>query len=804
MVHAAAQRTGAAGRLRDIPDPPVGPAGGSVDPLRFHQTLAYDGWTVLLTGHDGSITSGGEGLWDLDCRILSRHQLRLGGQPLACLGSATVDGPRWSVMYLGARERGTAEGPELPQDRWSVTVDRRLGAGMRERIVIENQAMVEAATELSLEVGVDFADSLTRGRAGRRRGARSPTWRRTAARVVDKRGAVTGVVIRATARHGDRDDERGLRLTVTEGARPEIESDANGRASQTRRIRLRWPIRLPARGRWEIVLDYESFAEGGWRGPLDRPRRGALRDGWDTVRTRVDTPNSFVGLALDRAATDLLALRNWELEPSDDGSAWLPNAGMPWFSGLFGRDVLTTGWQAALLGPEPARGALDAVASTQGQAVRPETDEQPGRLIHELRRGPLSTLGLRPNGRYYGTQTTSSMFILALSEAWHWTGDIGLLRRHRATAVRAMTWAERLGDADRDGFLEYDGHAPGGLKNQGWKDSDEAIRYADGSIVPNPIATVEEQAFHYLALQRLAEILVALDEEPDEVERLLARAAALRRAWDAAFWMAEHAFYALALDDGKRQVTSITSNPIHALGAGIVPPDKARTVADRLLAEDLFSGWGIRTLSTEHPSYNPFAYHLGAVWPVEAATAALGFKRYGLDDHVERLVAGVFGAVAHCRDLRLPEALTGHDRAERDGPVAYPDGCSPQAWSASAVVQLIQTMLGIYPFAPAGVLALVRPRLPVWLPEVTIRGLRVGEATISLRFRRSSDGTTSHDVLEQRGHLVIVPAAPPDAVASEGLFEPILQWAVEHAPGRLGRALRIALGLDTVAGGGPP
>jgi glycogen debranching enzyme len=804
MVHAAAQRAGAAGPLRDIPDPPVGAAGGGVDPLRFHQTLGYDGWTVLLTGHDGSISGGGEGLWDNDCRILSRHQLRLGGRPLACTGPAIVDGPRWSTMYLGDREPGSASGPRLPQDRWSVAVDRHLGPGMRERIVIDNQAMVEAATELSLEVEADFADSLTRGRAGPRRGARSPTWRRTVARVVDERGGAMGLEIQARARHGERADERGLRLTVAEGDLPEIDGDGKWRASGPRQIRLRWPIRLAPHGRWTIVLDYEPFAEGGWRGPRDWRERDALRNAWDTLRTRVDTPNSFVGPAVDRAAKDLLALRNWELEPSADGSAWLPNAGMPWFAGLFGRDVLTTGWQAALMGPELARGALDAVASTQGQAVRPETDEQPGRLIHELRRGPLSTLGLRPNGRYYGTQTTSSMFILALSEAWHWTGDIELLRRHRATAVRAMTWAERWGDLDQDGFLEYDGHAPGGLKNQGWKDSDEAIRYADGSIVPNPIATVEEQAFHYLALQRLAEILVALDEQPDEVDRLLARAAALRRAWDAAFWLPKEQFYALGLDGEKQQVTSITSNPIHALGAGIVPLEKARAVADRLLAGDLFSGWGIRTLSTEHPSYNPFAYHLGAVWPVENATAALGFKRYGLDDHVERLVAAMFGAVAHCRDLRLPEALTGHDRAERDVPVAYPNGCSPQAWSASAVVQLVQTMLGLYPFAPAGILALVRPRLPVWLPEVTLRGLRVGEATVTLRFRRSSDGTATHDVMEQRGRLVVLPAAPPSAIVGEGPYEPMLQWAVEHAPGRLGRALRIALGLETVAGGGPP
>jgi glycogen debranching enzyme len=468
---------------------------------------------------------------------------------------------------------------------------------------------------------------------------------------------------------------------------------------------------------------------------------------------------------------------------------------VPWFTGLFGRDVLTSAWQAALLGPEMLRGALEAVAASQGRRDDPVREEQPGRMIHEMRRGPLSALGLRPHARYYGSQTTPSMFVLALSEAWHWTGDLDLLRRHRTAAQRAVAWSEHLGDMDGDGFLEYVQRAPDGLKNQGWKDSDEALRYPDGSLVENPIATVDEQAFHYLALQRMAEILVALDEEPEEVDRLLARAAALRVAFDRAFWLPDEGFYAVALDPGKHPVASITSNPIHALGAGMIPRERALATADRLLAPDLFSGWGIRTLSTEHPSYNPFAYHLGAVWPVENATAALGFKRYGFDDHVERLASGLVAAMAHCSGGRLPEALTGHDRDELDHPLAYPGGNSPQAWSASATIQLVQALLGLYPFAPAGLLALVRPRLPAWLPALTLRRLRVGDATVSIRFERNADGSAGHEVLEGDGHLLVVPAPPPDA---EGLgpLEGLASFGLAHAPGRLGRALRIALGLE--------
>jgi glycogen debranching enzyme len=416
-------------------------------------------------------------------------------------------------------------------------------------------------------------------------------------------------------------------------------------------------------------------------------------------------------------------------------------------------------------------------------------------MVHEMRRGPLSMLGVRPHQAYYGSQTTGSMFVLALSELWHWTADDDLLLRHRGAAIEAIEWAENLGDRDGDGFLEYRQRNPDGLKNQGWKDSDEAIRYPDGRFAENPIATVEEQALHYLALQRMAEILVALEEHPGRPAELLRRAARLRGAWHSAYWLPEHRFYALALDRDRLPIATIASNAGHALGAGIVPPEHAPAVADRLLAPDMFSGWGVRTLSSGHPAYNPFAYHLGAVWPVENATIALGFKRYGLDDHLDQLAEGFFGAVAHCRDFRLPEALTGHDREDLPTPLPYPGSTSPQAWSASAVTQFVQVMLGLYPFAPAQVLGLVRPRLPAWLSEVTVHGLRVGDATVTLAFERAEDGTAHHRIVERDGHLRVLEMPPPDAVtAGDGIVPRLLGWGLEHAPGRRATALRIAMG----------
>jgi glycogen debranching enzyme len=347
---------------------------------------------------------------------------------------------------------------------------------------------------------------------------------------------------------------------------------------------------------------------------------------------------------------------------------------------------------------------------------------------------------------------------------------------------------------DGDGFLEYQQRSPVGIKNQAWKDSHEAIRYPDGGQVPNPIATVEEQAFHYLALVRMAEACVALDDDA-AAETYLDRAQRLRDAWHAAYWMPDEGFYAMALDPNKRQVRSIGSNPVHALAADIVPAAFAPLVAERLMEPDLFSGWGIRTLSDQHPSFNPWAYHLGTVWPVENATFALGLKRYGLDGHVDRLVRALLEAARGLPGMRLPELIGGQSRDDLPYPAAYPDANCPQAWSASATIQLVQIMLGIYPFAPLAILALVRPRLPEGIDEVTVHDLRVGHARVSLRFRRRDDGSAAHEVLSRSGTLVVVEAPPPRPATSTSLGETIARAAFEHAPGRLARAARLALGL---------
>ena len=772
-------------RRAPVGAPPSGPTGADVDPIRPARSVAYGGYTVLVCGADGAIDAPDSGLFDLDTRILSRYVLALDGQRPSAVGSCVGLADHWSTTLHVRRSGGTASGPHLPQDAWAIHVDRRIGCGMAETITISNESMVAARTRLTIDLDADFADKL-RAPVGTPDPVITAEWHPDGRRLG----------FRATRRIEGREDLRGLSVTLdpTPISVEELDGSATSR-------RIAFEIELGPRASQSFELTFASFVDGAWRTPGQASARRSLADAWRAARTHVASPEALVGPAVERAAEDLLALRNWELEPSSDGSAWVPNAGVPNFTGFFGRDALTAGWQAAMLGVEPLRGALDLAARTQAQRTDPWTEAQPGRMVHEMRRGPLSMLGVLPHRAYYGSQTTGSMFLLGLSEAWHWSGDGALLERHRDAALRAIDWAERDGDPDGDGFLEYQRLSPEGLKNQGWKDSDEAIRYPDGRIVPNPIATIEEQAFHYLALQRMAEVLVALGEPLDGADDLLRRAARLREAWHTAYWMPDEGYYALALDPDEQQVRTITSNVGHALGTGIVPPETASIVADRLLADDMFSGWGVRTLSTKHPSYNPFAYHLGAVWPVENATIAVGFKRYGLDDQLDELLDGLFAAVAHCRDLRLPEALTGHDRSGLPTPLPYPGSQSPQAWSASATVQALQVMLGLYPFAPAAVLGLVRPRLPAWLPSVTLRGLRVGDAVATIRFDRESDGSASHTVLEQQGTLHVLGVPPPDAVSgTDGIVSRLLGWVLDHAPGRTAMALRIATGDDRPLG----
>ncbi|HEX6291541.1 MAG TPA: amylo-alpha-1,6-glucosidase, partial [Herpetosiphonaceae bacterium] len=349
-------------------------------------------------------------------------------------------------------------------------------------------------------------------------------------------------------------------------------------------------------------------------------------------------------------------------------------------------------------------------------------------------------------------------------------------------ALNALRWLDRDGDLDGDGFYEYQTRSTQGAENQAWKDSGDAIVDEHGAQVKPPIATCEEQGFVYLAKLHLSEVLWWLDRK-DEARRLFHEAGELKQRFNERFWIEQQGFFALGLDSQKRQIRSITSNPGHCLATGIVDQSLVERTAARLLAPDLFTGWGVRTLSSENPAYNPYSYHRGSVWPVEQATFALGLLRYGLHQHVESLCRAQFEAAALFDFYRLPELFSGHQRdADHPFPALYPQANSPQAWSASAVFCLLQSLLGLYPYAPLNLL-LLDPHLPEWLPEITLRNLHVGQAVVTLRCYRTEHGASDYRVLDQQGTLHVVRQPSPWSLTA-GFGERMKDALMSLLPGR--------------------
>ncbi len=427
---------------------------------------------------------------------------------------------------------------------------------------------------------------------------------------------------------------------------------------------------------------------------------------------------------------------------------------------LFGRDALASSWEALLLNPEMSVGSLDQLSKLQGDEINDWRDEQPGKIVHELHTNPLSALNFDPHGRYYGGVTGAIYFAFAVTSLWHWTGDKELVRPLIDTALRGLQWADQYGDIDGDGFCEYLTRSQQGEKNQGWKDSGDAIVYEDGTQVPDPLATCEMQAFLYASKLHFSELLFWLDDFTTAKE-LFQQAEELKKRFNEVFWMDDEGYIGMALDSQDRLVKSVGSDPGHCLASGIVDTERARQVAERMMADDLFSGWGVRTLSTQHPAFNPYAYHRGTVWPVENAVFTLGFARYGLHSLMHRLAKAQFETAALFDYCRLPEVIAGHQRDNQHPfPAIYPKANWPQAWSASSAFTVLQALLGLYPYAPLNVL-LLDPHLPDWLPRMTLQNLRVGNARVSVEFFRESDGRSEYKILDQQGTLHLIRQPSP-------------------------------------------
>jgi glycogen debranching enzyme len=406
---------------------------------------------------------------------------------------------------------------------------------------------------------------------------------------------------------------------------------------------------------------------------------------------------------------------------------------------LFGRDTLITSIESLLVRPEFALAALDVLGSLQARERDDYRDAEPGKIMHELRRGELAHFHLIPHTPYYGTADATMLYLIVLHMAWRVTGDLALLHAHLATAERCLEWIDRYGDRDGDGFQEYQTRSSAGYENQGWKDAGDAVVNPDGTPVHGPKALCELQGYVFDAWVRCAEIFDAVGQ-PDRASSLRGKAAALFRRFNEAFWDEPSGFYAYALDGDKRKVLTVASNPGHCLWSGIVPKERAARVVERLMQPDMWTGWGIRTLSAHNPAYNPHSYQNGSVWPHDNAIIASGFRRYGHNQEAQQIMRDISLAGSFFMRDRMPELYAGIKRAPTAFPVQYLGANVPQAWAAASIFALLQVVLGAQPDAPGGRLY-IDPALPEWLPELRLTNLRLGEKVLDLRFWREPERT---------------------------------------------------------------
>ena len=684
------------------------------------QLAIHHGQTVLVCEPNGEIAPPTDkGLYFYDTRLISSWRIYANGTPWDLLNSGAITYFAHRV-YLANQEIVTESG-EIPPHTLGLVLSRSIGDGLHEDVAVTNHGRKPVRFNLEIAIRGDFADVFeVKSKRIIRRGRINTDWFPMSSQL--------------TMTYHNKDFSRAVNVKPYNNDSPAVY--ANGRIS--------FEIALEPGAGWHSCLSYEVMdGERRFEAPIDciehtdRSKFWKKLEDWQRVVLKLGSSNEEFYRLYKQAVEDMEALR-LPLE-SPDQTHFVPAAGLPWFMALFGRDSLIVSLQSMLVYPDFARGALAVLAESQATELDHFRDAEPGKIMHEMRSGELAHFKLVPHTPYYGTADATPLYLIVLHDAWKWTGERGLLEKHLATAERCLAWIDTYGDRDGDGFQEYETRSTAGYENQSWKDAGDALVYPDGSQVKGPKAVCELQGYVYDAWLRMAEIF---DEfgQADRAGLLRSKAATLFRNFNEAFWDENAGFYAFALDGDKNKVLTIASNPGHCLWSGIVPPDRAARVVDRLMKPDMWSGWGIRTLSAEHPAYNPFSYQNGSVWPHDNGIIALGCKRYGFVKEAAQIARGVSEAGSFFMLHQLPELYAGVQRDRTNFPIQYLGANVPQAWAAGSVFSLLQAILGLQPDAPHGVLY-VDPALPTWLPDLTLSDLRVGEQVFDLRFWRAGEET---------------------------------------------------------------
>lgn len=690
--------------------------------------------TFMVTDLNGEISADTEqGVFCGDTRFISHYRLLASDIPWKRITSSAVT-YNAARVYLTNQEVVTEAGT-IPAETLSLLVSRVvLRFGLFQRLDVTNYNLFPVRFSLQSEIRADFADIFeVKSHKHLHRGNIETTWDDT------KHAAEVSYT------HGD--FRRAMRIRSLSG-------DSHMKMSNGR---FTYDIELQPGASWHAMhrLEFDVGLNAQEEAPVMPSANVAtevekFQKEWLDQATDLTATNVDVNLAYRQSVEDMGALRLFSYQLAPD--VWVPAAGVPWFVTLFGRDSLVVSLQNMIVHPGFAQGALTLLAKYQAVFRDDWRDAQPGKILHELRVDEQTHFHKLPFSPYYGTWDATTFYLIVLHEAWKWLGDDALLRQFRDVALRCLEWIDNSGDLDSDGFQEYKTFSSRGYENMGWKDAGDAVVYPDGSQVKQPKALCELQGYVFDAWLRMAEVFDVLGEPARAVE-LRRKAADLQRRFEEQFWCEDLGFYAFGLDPDKKPIKSIASNPGHCLWSGIASPEHAAKVVKRFFEPDMWSGWGIRTISSQNPAYNPFSYQLGSVWPHDNGIIAMGMKRYGFADEAARVAKDVVDAASYFVSYRLPELYAGIARDPLNFPVQYLGANVPQAWAAGCVFHFVQALLGLQADAPNTRLQ-VDPRLPEWLPDLTLRKLKVGPGTLDLRFWREGN-TTRWDVLSQTGNVTV-------------------------------------------------
>ncbi len=724
-------------KLKEVPAPPEPKIAYPEPHLANIEILALvRGKTFFTANYKGNLMPPGAphiGLFCDDTRYLSQLDLRINGHPPVPLSFST-EGAYAARIELTVKGTVETAGLDLPVNTIYVHREQLLESDILYDVIhLENFYQEHAKLLIEIDYDADFMDifqvrGILRGKSGHYYApVITPDRMNFVYKGLDERIRTTSI----------RFCPEPLKIEH-KTARWEIELEPLGKAQITTTIHAHSEPHQSLLDAEDsgIVRAKPSRAEVTQKNDLHKPLKLLRReyDAWLDDCTHFRSDNQIFDSMLATSVEDFYALQM----PDKAGIAVA--AGVPWFAALFGRDSLIASFQSLILNPVLAQGTLRVLASHQGHETRDDRDEEPGKIPHEMRSGEMTETGEVAFGMNYGSVDATPLFIILLSEYRRWTGDDALLRELANPLQLAVEWLLTYAEIDHDSLVEYKRKTPKGLFNQGWKDSGDANMFTDGSIAQPPIALIEVQGYAIRALAEAAGLLRFLGME-ELAAKCAERSEKIRSLLDPMFWIKKKKYYAMALDKDKRRLEVIASNPGHLLFAAALSDHRAKQLVDTLLDSGLFSGWGIRTLSRDEPTFNPMSYHRGSVWPHDNSLIAYGMAWYGFHKEASRVFSALYEAALHFRDYRLPELFCGIQRRERDEPVQYPVSCSPQAWASGTPLLLLTALLGLRPDATRGQLSIVNPHLPEFLDFLRMENFRVGNSRITLEFQRQNDRT---------------------------------------------------------------